>query len=220
MVAAMMARLVFFGAVLLWQLHAGECDIVRYGEPPIPETAVEPYSAKEGFFALAIPQGWSPSEEGFMYSSPDAKTVGIRLKAPEDENRVNPEISVIYYEYGGFFTDYRDYIRLKRHSFDRQDEDAKTVLQEVRAGGHKGVAFSIRTVEARPAEPLFKPGIMYRLSGELMAKMVPVIESFRVFPAKGGFFVFHYKASEASVSKCEGVFDRIVKSARFGGEGS
>lgn len=202
------------------QLSGGECYIARYGESPISETAVEPFAAQGGIFTLSIPQGWSRSEEGFMYSSPDAKTVGIRLKAPEDDSRISPEISVIYYEYGGFFADYRDYIHLKRHSFDRQDEDAKTVLQEVSAGGKNGVAFSIRTVEARPAEPLFKPGIMYRLSGELMAKMVPVIESFRVFPAKDGFFVFHYKASEASASKCEGVFDRIVKSARFAGEGS
>lgn len=213
----MMARLVFLGTALLWQLYAGECDIVRYGESPISETAVELYTAKEGIFTLFIPQGWNRSEEGFAYQSPKAKTVGIRLKAPEDEMRISPEISVVYYQHGGFFENYRDYVRLKRLSFDRQDDDNKT--SAVNAGGKKGIAFSIRTVEATSGAPLFKPGIMYRLNAEMMAKMVPVFESFKVFPAERGFFVFHYKASEGSVSKCEGVFDRIVKSARFAEEG-
>lgn len=205
----------FLLAMMLTCLHGGECNINQYGEPPILEGAVEPYMAKEEIFTLSIPQGWSRSEEGFAYQSPDAKTVGIQLKAHADEMRIQPEISAVYYQYGGFFTDYRDYIRLKRLSFDRQDDDNRTSLSEVNAGGKKGVAFLIRTVEATRSEPLFKPGVMYRLNGEMMAKMIPVFESFRVFPAERGFFVFYYKASDVSASKCEGVFERLVQSVRF-----
>ncbi|MGA9045832.1 hypothetical protein [Sulfuricurvum sp.] len=204
-----------FVLLLIWiQLHGGECTIRHYGQPPIPERAVELYTAKGGLFSLMLPQGWTKSEEKFPYETPEANVAGVHLKGPLDDAWVAAEISVHYYEHGGFFSDYRDYIRLKRQSFDRQD-DNKTSLAEVNAGGKKGVAFSIRTVEATSSAPLFKPGIMYRLNGEMMAKMVPVLESFRVFPAKRGFFVFHYKASESMAAQCHGVFEKTVQSVRF-----
>lgn len=217
----MKLKMLLLTAAALVPLYGGECDIARYGKPPIPETAVESYAAKGGVFTLSVPQGWSRSEERFEYEAPGSKTVGLRLRAPADSMWVSSEISVIYYEYGGFFTDYRDYIRRERLSFNRQDDDAKTLLAEVSAGGRKGVAFEIETVEAGNSAALFEEkGIMYRIDSERIPKMVRMVEKYRVFPFSGGFVVFHYKASEASVSKCEGVFDRIVQSARFAGEGA
>jgi hypothetical protein len=211
----MMVRPAFLGALLLLQLHAGECDIVRYGEPPISEAAVEPYTAKGELFSLMLPQGWTKSGEKFPYETPEANVTGVHLKGPLDDAWVAAEISALYYEHGGFFSDYRDYIRLKRQSFDRQDEDTKAPLAEVGAGGKQGVEFSIRTVEATSSANLFEEGVMYRIDSERIPKMVKSVETFKIFPAERGFFVFHYKASEVMATQCRGVFDKLVKSVRF-----
>lgn len=205
-------------ALMLTLLHGGECNIRHFGQPPIPEGAVEPYRAKGELFSVMLPQGWTKSEEKFPYETSEAKVAGVHLKGPLDDAWVAAEISVLYYEYGGFFSDYRDYIRLKRQSFDRQDEDTKTLFSEVSAGGKQGVEFAIQTVEATSSANLFEEGVMYRINAERIPKMVKTVETFKIFPAERGFFVFHYKASEAGASKCEGVFERLVQSIRFGKE--
>lgn len=201
---------------LIWaQLHGGECSIRHYGQPPIPEGAVESYTAKGELFSLMLPQGWTKSEEKFPYETPEANVAGVHLKGPLDDAWVAAEISALYYEHGGFFSDYRDYIRMERKSFDRQDEDTKTLLLEISAGGKKGVEFAIRTVEATSSTPLFEEGVMYRIDGERIPKMVKTVETFKIFPAERGFFVFHYKASESMAAQCRGVFENTVQSVRF-----
>lgn len=200
---------------LLW---SGECDVTRYGAAKISESETELYHAKEDLFTITIPKGWNKSEGRLPYEFPDAKTVGLILNAPLDDAWVSPEISIIYYGNGGFFPDYRDYIRLERRSFNRRDDDAKTILTDAVADGKKGIGFEIRTTEMVNTAPLFEPGIMYRLDGEKIPKMAATAEVFRVFPGGKGFWVFHYKASESGMSKCRGVFDRVVDSAHFGKE--
>lgn len=204
---------VFFS--LLW---GGECDVTRYGEVKISESETELYRAKEDVFTITIPKGWNKREERLPYESPGAQTAGVILNAPMDDAWISPEISVIYYGNGGFFPDYRDYIRLERHSFNRRDDDAKTILTDVVTDGKNGIGFEIRTTEMVNTAPLFEPGIMYRLNGEKIPKVADVIEIFRVFPGEKGFWTFHYKASQSGMSKCKRVFDRVVDSARFGKE--
>ncbi|HEX5328734.1 hypothetical protein [Sulfuricurvum sp.] len=214
----MNSRNFLFLSLLFSLLWGGECDVTRYGAAKISEFETELYRAKEEFFTITIPKGWNKREERLPYESPGIKTAGVILSAPLDDGWISPEISVIYYGNGGFFPDYRDYIRRERHSFNRRDDDAKTIVTDAVADGKKGIGFEIRTTEAVNTEPLFEPGIMYRLNGEMIPKMADVVEVFRVFPEEKGFWVFHYKASESGILKCRGVFDRVVDSARFGKE--
>lgn len=214
----MKLKMLLFIAAALVPLYGGECNVTHYGAAKISETETELYRAKEELFTITIPMGWDKNEERLPYESPGAKTVGLILSAPLDDGWVSPEISIIYYGNGGFFPDYRDYIRLERRSFNRRDDDAKTVLADIVADGKKGIGFEIRTTEMVNTAPLFKPGIMYRLNGEKIPKIADVIEVFRIFPGEKGFWVFHYRASESGISKCRGVFDRVVESARFGKE--
>lgn len=202
-------------ALMLTLSHGGECNIRHYGQPIIREGVVEPYTSRGELFSVMLPQGWMKSEEKFPYETPEAKVAGVHLKGPVDDTWVAAEISVLYYEYGGFFSDYRDYIRQKGQSFDRQDKDTKVSLSQVNAGGKEGVKFVIRTVEATSSAKIFEEGVMYRINSEHIPKMVNTLETFIIFPAVQGFFVFHYKSSEAMVSQCQGVFDKLVQSVHF-----
>lgn len=205
----------FFLVLILAVLQGGECTVRHYGQSPIPEGAVEPYTSRGELFSVMLPQGWMKSEEKFPYETPEAKVAGVHLKGPVDDTWVAADISVLYYEYGGFFSDYRDYIRLKHQSFDRQDKDTRVSPFQINAGGKEGVKFVIRTVEATSSANIFEEGVMYRINSEHIPKMVNTIETFIIFPALHGFFVFHYKSSEAMVSQCQGVFDKLVQSVHF-----
>jgi hypothetical protein len=204
-------------ALMLSLSHGGECTVRQYGQPPIPEGASEPYTSKEELFSLMIPQGWSKMESDFPYQDPKAKTTGLRLSIPSDHDDIETEIAVIYYEYGGFFNHYREYVEKKQNSFVRVDRDSKMDLSATTVNGKEGHAFQIRTFEAavKPGwvPPPFEEGVVYELYPPVTR--VNMMEKFIVVPAVQGFFVLHYKSPEEQADACQGVFERTVQSLRF-----
>lgn len=206
---------VLLGLILVLQIHAKECNTVQYNSSSKSETSIESYTSKESLFSLSIPQGWLKNENNLEYANSEIKPVGINLKGEADEVWVKPEILAVYYENGTLFSDYRDYVRLKRKTFNPQYNDSNATFSEVSAGGKKGIGFELRSVVFTDNSSLFEEGIMYRLSSENIPKAVDVIEYYRIFPAQHGFFVFRYKASAKNADKCLGVFERLLQSVRF-----
>lgn len=210
-------RLIILLILMLAQLHAEECSAQPYGQLAIHKGSTESYTNNEKLFSLEFPQGWMKSESDFPYQHPETKTSGLRLSGPSDLNGVDVEISVIYYEYGGFFSDYREYVTKKQNSFLRADPNLKIVPAATTLNTHEGIGFEMRTFEVavQPGwmPPSFEEGVVYELYPPTIR--VNMIEKFILIPALKGFFVFHYKAPEEMADECHSVFKCIVHSVRF-----
>lgn len=178
---------------------------------------MEHYTAKNELFSVDIPKGWDKKESGFPYEYKGINIIGVKLSGPYNPDAAKVKISLLYYEYGDFFEDYRHYIYMQQNTMTRMDLDKKTVFSKTMVNDKNAIAFEIQTFELIVQYPFDMPTMEEGVKYEFVppSKKVAMIEKFIIIPAKRGFFVLHYDTPEDMFDDCGEVFTQIVNSLRF-----
>lgn len=201
--------------LLVSSLFAFECNTIEYSTGESIEGTVR-YEAQDKLFTVSIPKGWSKSESRFDYSQKDDNVTGIRLKGPQNSLGASTKISVIYYEYGGFFSNYKEYIELVQSSPTRESVPKKERYEYIKIDGKKAIAFKIKTFELifeQSIDKLPDTGADYKFVPPY--KKVSILEEYIIVPAKHGFFVLCYEAPVDIRKECAPLFKKVIKSIHF-----
>ena len=200
---------------LVSALFAFECNVREYSTGEKIE-GTQLYEAKDKVFTAQIPNGWSKLESRFDYAGKDDNVTGIKLQGPQNKLGANAKISVIYYEYGGFFSDYKEYIELVQNSPTRENIPKKERYKHIKVGAKKAISFEIKTFELIFEQSINKlpdTGADYKFVPPY--KKVSMLEEYIVVPAKRGFFVLCYEAPVDIRKECTPLFGKVIKSIHF-----
>lgn len=175
----------------------------------------EKYVSENNSFVVLIPKGWGKKENNFShaYTQTGDKLYGVEIYPTQIFADAAPAISILYYEYGEFFTHYQRYITLKAGSFTRLAPEKPVPVMDIVVAGKAAKQFEIETFERIPLpfnQPDFKPGIMYRLAPP--SKEITLKEKYIVIPTAKGFYVLSYRASLAIANSIEEIFGKIKSS--------
>lgn len=166
-------------------------------------------------FSCEIPADWSRDDHPFGLSQEEKKVYGITLIRPMPE-AVPLRISVYYYAEGNLLYASRDQF-ITWHSrpvLGLAEGDQYGAKTEIIVSGRQATTFDRRKNEFVPMqglrdEPDQDDGRVYE-SGEMMARLVPVMERFLVVPAATGFYVLSYHAPTEVFREFLGKFERVM----------
>jgi len=163
------------------------------------------YVLREGRFALRPPAGWTAERNA--REDERQKVYGVRLGGPRGADGVLATISLAYYAPGNaLFKGGADEF-LKRNlggdeRFVPPAGESTSPVKTVALGGLPARSFTRRSHEYLPPD-------------STDSKEVAVVEEVEVAPAKEGFYVLEFKASEAQAAKLRRAYAAVRKSVRF-----